>query len=381
MDKSHRIPGSIWAIVAGMCVFWCLLAAFFLPGARGHDFLNLYTGASLALDGRFADLHNTTAQLAREQQYYPDHTILVPFVRPSFYALLLSPLALLSYQTAFVTWLAVQTSLLIGTWVWAWWRFGANSLVFAAMFLPAPLGIATGQDCVFMLVSFAAAYELTERKRYFAAGATLALMLFKFHLVLLWPLALLIQRRWKMLAGYCVAAAAEVGLSLWLGGFGGARQYVALLQDKSLERLSPSPELMLSFQGLTENLGIHAPWAIAALLAGVMILYVYSVKNAPLWRTFTLTAFASLFMVPHVYAYDAALLLVPVLLIVRDASRHLTKVAAVLFATPIPFLFALADKPYSIVSSASLLAIFLLVANESLGAPEGASLRTVPNEA
>jgi len=352
-----------------------------LPSARSHDFLNLYTGASLALDGRFEELHNPAVQLEQERQFYPQRDPVVPFVRPPFYALILAPLALFPYNTAFIVWISVQCLLLIGCWIWGWWRFGPNALVFASFFLPGPLGIGTGQDCLVMLFLFVVAYELTEREHLFAAGCVLALMLIKFHLILLWPVALVLQRRWKMLSGFCAVAAVEAIVSLGLGGVKGARQYWALLHDKSLERLSPSPELMVNFQGLTENLGITDWWASAAVVGAVLLVFVIGVHNAPIWRMFCLTAVASLFVAPHVYAYDATLLLLPILLTIFHSSQPAPRIAATLFSTPVPFGFALAGKPYSIISSSAMVVLLLIFASESLRAPESTPIPAIPREA
>lgn len=191
-------------------------------------------------------------------------------------------------------------------------------------------------------------------------------MLFKFHLVLLWPLALLMQRRWRMLGGFCAMAAGEIGLSLWLGGIRGAATYVALLRNKSLDHLAPSPQLMISYQGLLANLDIQAAWAPYALIGAVVLVFLWAVRAAPLWRMFALMALASLFVAPHVYGYDGTLLLLPVWLIIFESVRPATRIAATLFSTPIPFGFALADKPYAIVASASLLLLLILVAAETI---------------
>ncbi len=285
-----RIPLWVGLTVLGLSAMWIALGSLILPSARAHDFLNIYTGASLAHEGRFADLHDPAVQLARERQIFPQLNALVPFVRPAFYAALLTPLALLPYSTAFVVWIAAQTALLLACWVWIWQRFGADALVFAALFLPCPLGIASGQDCVMMLALFILAFELAERSRWFAAGATLALMLMKFHLILLWPVALLVQRRWRMLAGFCAAAAALVAICTALGGGHSLRVYAALLQNKSLDHLSPSPELMISVQGLLANLGVEARWSSALLTGAVILVFVWSVRAAPLWRLFAITA-------------------------------------------------------------------------------------------
>lgn len=345
---------------------WLMLGFVMAPGARSHDFLNLYTGAALALDGKGGELHDPQVQLDRERVYVPDLPALIPFVRPAFYALALAPMAWLPLPAAFVAWLVGQTLLLAACWLWGWWRFGSNALVFAAFFLPLPLGIASGQDCTIMLALFIAAYELHRRKLAFAAGMALALMLTKFHLILLWPVALVIQRRWRMLAGFLTAALLELGVSVAFGGLRGIHSYVELLRNKSIERLSPSPELMVSYQGLADNLGLTAAWAMAAMVVTIFAIFVVSIRNAPGWRMFTLTALASLLVAPHAYAYDAALLLLPVFLTIFCSPHPLSRIAATLFATPIPFALALAGKPYAIASSLSTLLLFLIVSSETL---------------
>src|SRR5258706_12260323 len=286
------------------CAFWVTLGLNIAPEAKKHDFLNIYTGAALAHEGRYSELHIPPVQLAAEQEIIPQLTILVPFVRPGFYAALLSPLALLPYDTAFSAWIAAQVLLLLFCWIWGWRRFGPDALVFAALSLPAPLGIASGQDCVVLLALFIAAYELAERKQPLASGAALAIMLLQFHLILLWPVALLIQRRWRMLIGFCIMALAEAVVCVMLGGLHVIRSYADLLRDKSLDRLSPSPELMISYQGLAANLGIRSPAVILGIIAAVILIFLWAVRQAPLWKTFALTAVASLCVAPHVYWFD-----------------------------------------------------------------------------
>jgi hypothetical protein len=234
----RRVPVFVWVVVLAFSLVWISMGSLITPAGEKHDFLSFYTGASLALDGKFASLHDIDVQL-RERQFVPSTDALVPFVRPSFYALLLAPLALIPFAEAFWVWIALQSALLLACWAWGFRRFGPNALVFAAFSLPGPLGIASGQDCAMLLTIFVVAFELTDRGRPLAGGAVLALMLIKFHLILLWPVALLLQRRWKMLAGFCAAGIAEACLSLALGGMEGARTYVALLRSKNIDNLSP----------------------------------------------------------------------------------------------------------------------------------------------
>ena len=360
-----RIPVSTAAVVIGLCALWVALGSKIWPTASKHDFLNLYTGGRMALDGRLHDLHDPDVQLEYERRLVPDLPQLVPFVRPVFYAVALAPIAAMPYRTAFVTWTALQVALLLACWIWAWRRFGPDALVFAALSLPAPLGIASGQDCVVMLVLLIVAFELNDRRRAASAGIVLALMLFKFHLVLLWPVALVVQRRWRMLGGYCVAAAALAMGSLALGGFADARLYVALLQNKSLDHLAPSPELMISYQGFFANLGIESKWPVALFIAIVTAILVMAVRSGP--ALFILTPVASLLVAPHVYGYDAALLMVPLLITIFETTNKPARIAATLLSTPVPFGMALADKPWAIASSASLLTFFLISAGGADG--------------
>ena len=347
-----RIPIDTALIVLSLCGVWLMLGSKILPSAAEHDFLNLYTGATMAHD---ADLHVPEAQLAVERRLVPKIEAVVPFVRPRFYALMLSPLAWLPYRTGFQVWIGFQCLLLLGCWAWAWKRFGPDALVFGALALPAPLGIASGQDCTLMLAIFIVAFELARRERWAWSGAALALMLIKFHLVLLWPIALVLQRRWRMLAGY-VATAVVLMLP---EGVNGARSYAALLTNKSLDHLSPSPQLMISYEGFLANLDLGGSWI---LIAAVVALWLWSVRTAPLWKLFTLTGVASLIIVPHVYGYDATLLMLPFWLTIFNCKRPLAKIAATLMATPLPFGFALADKPWAVVASLSLLVFFAILA-------------------
>src|ERR1700680_3099550 len=84
---------------------WTALGSLMLAPAQRADFLNLYTGASLALSGHFGDLYDYSIQSAVSRAQVPDVTLVFPFVRPPFYALALSPLALLPFRDAFAVWI------------------------------------------------------------------------------------------------------------------------------------------------------------------------------------------------------------------------------------------------------------------------------------
>jgi alpha-1,2-mannosyltransferase len=373
-----RVPFQTWAAVLAFCAVWVMLGSVIVPGARKHDFLNLYTGASLALEGNFAHLHSPQVQLDRERQFVPALPALVPFVRPPFYALLLGPLALLPFGIAFWIWIALQTALLFGCWAWALFRWGPDALTFGALYLPTALGIASGQDCVVMLVILIAVYALSERGRHFSSGAALGLGLIKFHLFLLWPLMLLIQKRWRMTLGACAAVAVEGLLSLWLSGWSGIVEYFGLLRNKNIERLSPSPELMIDVHGMALNFGISNLAFRGLLVGSVILLAAAACWRAPLWQSIAAVSAGSLLVAPHVYGYDAGLLLLSIWLAIFIATNKWTRIAATLICTPIPFLMNLAGTPWAAATPVALLLFLIsLIRRSESGVPN--ERREVPS--
>lgn len=355
-------PVPLYAVLAVLtfCAFWTLLGSFVVPGARMHDFLNLYAGASLARDGNFAAMHAPEVQLQREREYAPQLPELVPFVRPPFYALLLAPLAWLPFGAAFWAWLGVQASVLAGTWVWAFRRWGADAPIFGSMYLPTALGIAHGQDCVLVLLIVLGTYSLAHRGQHFLSGVALGAGLIKFHLFLLWPIMFLVQRRWRMLAGACAAVTAEVLISLLLAGPVGLTKYVELLRMSDLRHLSPSPELMINARSIAVNLRADNVIVTGLLTLAAVILTIAACWRAPLWRAIAAASAGSLLVAPHVYGYDAGLLLAGLWLAMFESGSNRgarwPRITATILLTPLPILLGLAGSPWAAATPLALLA-------------------------
>jgi hypothetical protein len=356
------IPMYAVLAVLSFCAFWTLLGAIVAPGAKLHDFLNLYTGATLARDGAFTEMHVPEVQIQRERQFVPGLPELVPFVRLPFYAFLLTPLAWMPLGAAFWTWLGVQSAVLAGTWAWAFRRWGTDALIFGSMYLPTALGIAHGQDCVLMLAIVLGVYAFARGEKHFLSGMLLGAGLIKFHLFLLWPLMLVIQKRWRMLAGACAAVTAELLVSLLLAGPQGMAKYFALLRMDDLRELSPSPDLMINVGGLALNFGLDHLAITAVLTAAAVVLTIAACWRAPLWRCIAAASAGSLLVAPHVYGYDAGLLLAALWLAVFESGSQAARITATLLLTPVPFLLGLAGSPWAAAAPLALLAFLISLA-------------------
>lgn len=324
------------------------------PQARNHDFLNLYTGASLALDGNFARLHDIDVQLERERSIVPATSVLVPYVRPHFHAALLAPLAMMPFAAAFWFWTGLQAAVYVGAGWWAQRRFGGETIVWWSLFLPGPIGIAHGQDSALMLAVLTAGFALSERGRPFVAGLVWSLMLMKFHLVLGLAAALPAARMWRQAGGFATGGLALSAASLALGGLGGAKSYIALLTNPDLERLSPAPQKMVNFQGLAANLGLEGGWTLALCgVAGLALLIALAWKSTP---RLALAAGigGGLLAVPHVYLYDLTVLFLPLVLLMDEFRTGQVRWLAALMLAPAATFLVLFEPPWCMAAAAGL---------------------------
>jgi hypothetical protein len=344
---------------------WIALGIMVKPASLSHDFLSLYTGGSLARDGQFTQLHSLDVQLARERAIVPQAKVLVPFIRPAFNAVLLAPLALLDYRTAFLLWTIVQWAILCACWWWGWKRFGPDALLWGALSLPAGIGIAHGQDAPVLLAIMIAGYHLSERGKQGWAGLVWSLALFKFNLLLGLPLAMIAARRWRMLGGFAGGGAVLALISLALGGVQDARNYFAMLTDKRIERLSPTPEFMMNLQGIAANLGIPDVTFLVAGVVAVLALLACALHNAPLWRWFSSALIAGMLLSPHTYGYDATALLLAVWLVVFESHSAPTRAIAAVFAMPLVPLTTLLGPPWAAASAIVLVLLLGAMAREA----------------
>jgi hypothetical protein len=297
---------------AAILIFSFAAGSGILQHARTQDFLNLYTGAALAREGQFHRLHDAGLQLERERALAGEGRSLVPFVRPHFYALLLSPLARLSLDAAFRVWIALQASLLLLLLFLIWRDRGSEAALLAAMFACLTIGLVHGQDNVVMALLAYLGFRSLERGREVQGGLWWSLLLAKFHLALGPLLVLAAGRRRRAMGAFACGAAALAVISLGLSGVEGAVAYARFLLNPSSEGLYPAPEKLASLQGLAANLPAPAGWTYA--LAGLPVALLTLLAFRRPWRqSVCLAQGGALYLTPHVYLYDWSVL-IPALL-------------------------------------------------------------------
>ena len=357
-----RLPLGTLVFVVVLSIFWVVQGALTYQRARHHDFLSFYTGATLVRQAQAEELYDLDAQRLIQKSLAPANEDVIPFIRPSYYALILAPLSVLPFGAAFWAWIVFQTVLLFGCWAWAGRYFGWDAMIFGAIYFPTAAGVTNAQDCVFLLAIGIGAYLLAERKRDYWSGLVLGLRLIKFHLFFLLPVVVLIQKRFRIFAGYCTAGIVALGVFLVLGGFGGVEKYASLLRRDDLEWLSPAPELMINIQSVAANLGLHSPWAPALLIALVAAITVFGARQVSLWRWLSVALLGSVLITPHAYAYDAAILLLPIWLVLFRSDNPILRVIAATLAVPLPFLSFLFGPPWTVIPALTIFAFLCILA-------------------
>ena len=115
-------------------------------------------------------------------------------------------------------------------------------------------------------------------------------------------------------------------------------------------------------RGLALNLGIDNIACHRTADDAAVILTAAACWRAPLWRAVAAASAGSLLVAPHVYGYDAGLLLIGLWLVMFESTTFENRskwprLAAMVLLTPLPFLLSLAGSPWAAATPLALLAL------------------------
>jgi hypothetical protein len=203
-----RVVARCWIVVAAIFYLIDLLGRTrvgLTDGIRspfGDDFINYWSGAYLALHGRAAEVYDFVAFHDFETSVVGPHIDLYHYSYPPVLLLLTAPLALVPYVPALFVWLAA-------TW-YGFYRAlklaaGDNALLLSlaapAMFINA-IG---GQNGALTAAVLGGGLLLVDRRPTFA-GILFGLLVYKPHLALMLPVAMIAGRRWRVVMAAAVTA-------------------------------------------------------------------------------------------------------------------------------------------------------------------------------
>jgi Glycosyltransferase family 87 len=225
-------------IVCGISISRGFHGQAFMGRPLGGDFVEFYTIGTILNNFDAARIYDLKLAVDLQHSILPSmaETQMLVYGQAPYIALLFKPFALLPYLWAYVAWLGFSAALYLT----------GIALLFRAIALPAehrtigfllavsfmPFIFETwigGQLSVVIFFLWTLFFCFRRQNRLFLAGLAVALGIFKPTLVAL-PLAMLIiGRRWRIVQGFVIGAAAVAALSMRMVGLNGCRAWVDTL--------------------------------------------------------------------------------------------------------------------------------------------------------
>jgi hypothetical protein len=298
----------------------------------GTDFIQFYTLAHIGHDSRYPALADIDSFHAEQMRVVPgfDATVYPPVYPPQL-ALLLSPLARLTYWQAYYAWVVLSLSL-YGVIVWrlvratpalARWPRQVTAVAAAS---PALWFVALhGQVSVLALAALAMSWAGLQHRRPWLAGFALGALAFKPSLYVPGLALLVAAREWKILTGAVAGTVTLLVASLPWVGEEPIRQYVANTLNvlSAPDQVATNPPLMHSLR--TFWTGLFAP-RLSTVLYGASALAIVAYGTHCWKRAGTASeqigvlSMVTVLVTPHLFAYD---LVVLTPLVIASATRLL----------------------------------------------------------
>lgn len=337
---------------------WCVLllcmemlgSALSRRAAQGYDFRSFYA-AGHTVRTSSTQLYDLGTQEQVQNAFVAPSNRAIPFYHPAYEALLFVPLSFLRYSTAYLVFIAINC-LLLGIAV----LVGPGHSMFPLarrsrapayyIFLPALFTILEGQDSIIFLLICSFVFRELRKGDDLLAGAILGLGIFRPQLAV--PLAMLLACRlgWRLLAGFAAVSAPLTLVSALTVGREGTAALYAMLGKASMvtshgaaaqQAMAVYPQRMPNLYGLlyaaagrfmtpTRSFLLTAT---ASLVLFACCAYVLR-RSRTVSTTFGVAVLGTALLSYHLYAYDATILLIPVLLLSGRLHFYLVIVCYVL---------------------------------------------------
>jgi len=168
----------------------------------------------------------------------------LPFLNPPPAALVLVPLAVLPLAIGFALFSGLSVAAIVASYRVLTRRIGCPPwpTLVALLCVPGVFSFALGQWAGVLTLCLVVALWLLDRHP-LVAGLALACLLIKPQYIWLVPLALVVMRRWRALAGLALGALVVAALSLFLVGSRGIADWVGLSLTAGTAQLYNSPSV------------------------------------------------------------------------------------------------------------------------------------------
>lgn len=336
LARVRAYSGALLILFCALLLGWAWTSQGFTDVAMarpGTDFSAFWGASHLALTQgalQAYDVRQLTAVIVQYGTLGKGAELILPWLYPPTFLLMVLPLSLLPLTLSYLLFLA-GTGLVYFRSISALagaqhpWRQGVWLPVLAA---PATLiTILAGQNAL-LTAGVAGAAVYTLNKRPVLAGVLIGLLAIKPQLAVLFPLALAISRAWRALASALLTTTAFVGVSVLVCGW---RTVPAFLANAQWVRASfiegganlwwgmPTPIAAARLAGVSVTGAYAIQVLIALAMAGAMV-YVWRRTTAFELRAAAL-AIATLMVTPYLRDYELTWLGIAIAGVVGDGVR------------------------------------------------------------
>jgi hypothetical protein len=303
-------------ILTVLIVNMAMLMSRHLRKVPTYDFLAFYAAGRIVSEFGPSKLYDLEIQREIHRRIEPltDRRPLWAYLNPPFVALLLSPLALLSYQSAYRLLLAINLTLFVAAISIATRGYSKEMrlacLLGGLATMPAYYAFYNGQLVCLLLLLFALLFRDLADGRDRRAGIWLGLLLIKPQLLIVPVLLLIWKRRFRTLL---VAGAVDLLLGLvsfaMIGG-AGTIDYsrIAVMSATGDSSLAFFPQTMHNWRGFflrADIGGLAAPASAAASLLTILaLLWIWRGEWNPNPGQLIALIFATLLISPHCHDHD-----------------------------------------------------------------------------
>jgi len=366
--QSVSVRPFAWAWLAYTSLILLLAACFWIPSGlyKDFDFRSMYAAGVLARTDP-SHLYDPVRQKQVQDDLVGKRDQSIPFGHLAHDALLYVPLSLLNYRSAYVSVVLCNAILVVLCFLAArkefsetipLWQPRAGFIFFT--FMPTMITLAQGQDSLLLLLILCLAWKQLDRSQDFAAGLVLANLLLKPHLALLMALFVAVRYGWRFVAGFVTGAAAITAICLPFWLHGGWRAWLGVLSSLTLvSGHSQSQEAAMGIYSwampnlrgaflllLGKVLSAHVLFGVVCL--GSLLLLVWglvAVRKLSARNAFAFSILVTTLLSYNLEPHDLVILLLPMVLIGRAATKALARCRDVMLGLPIALLIYAPSTP------------------------------------
>jgi len=324
----QRIP---FAIITGMIVGFLIVlftaeGATTVTGRLGGDYPAFYGAGRIIAEGDWGNLYNLERQ-AEEQESLLGAGQLLYFAYPPFVALPFGMLAKLDYRWSYLCYtvilfcaflLSIHLLRSLSPFVNRhYWLVVSGAL----LFYPLAKAIGGSQNTSITLLLLIGAWWGVVHDRPYLSGLLLGLLLYKPHFALPMIGLYLIAGYGRVVIGAAVAALSLYGVGAWMLGPHWLFQWAEMVSLFAAEDITANGHQTVSWLGFISALFGNTGGAVAAGIGCSILTVIYlmwkwwRLKSTDLDLKMALAATGIILISPHTMFYDAALILITIVVL------------------------------------------------------------------